>query len=113
MSATFQQYSNHWNNLPVDSHSLLSLIAPRPLFINTGSEDRWSDPAGQFLAARAASPVYELLGKTGLTETNFPPNDHPLMHDIWFNCHTGKHDVLPTDWDLFLAFADAHFPQKN
>ena len=113
MSGTFLQYSNHWNNLPVDAHSLLALIAPRPLFVNTGSEDLWSDPNGQFLAARAASPVYELLGKTGLTETKFPHPDHPLKHDIWFNCHTGKHDVLPTDWDLFLDFADASFAQKN
>jgi len=113
MSRTFVQYSNRWNDLPVDSHSLLSLIAPRPLFINSGSEDRWSDPVGQFLAAHAASPVYSLLGKTGLTENDFPPDDHPLKHDIWFNCHNGKHDVLPSDWDLFLEFADAHFPQKN
>ncbi|HEV2696224.1 MAG TPA: acetylxylan esterase [Verrucomicrobiae bacterium] len=113
MSGTFLEYSNQWSKLPIDAHSLLSLIAPRPLFINTGSDDRWSDPTGQFLAARAASPVYALLGETGLTETNFPTNDQPLKHTIWFNCHTGKHDVLPSDWDLFLDFADAHFPQKN
>jgi hypothetical protein len=109
MCGNFLQFSNRWNNLPVDSHSLLALIAPRPLFLNTGSEDRWGDPHGEFLAARAATPVYELLGKTGLTETNLPPLDHPLKHDIWFNCHTGKHDVLPADWDDFLDFADAHF----
>ncbi len=113
MCGNFQQFSNRWNILPVDSHFLLSLIAPRPLFLNTGSEDRWGDPHGEFLAARAATPVYELLSKTGITETNFPPLDEPLRHDITFNCHAGKHDVLPSDWDKFLDFADAHFPQKN
>ena len=105
MSGNFLQFSNHWNSLPVDSHFLISLIAPRPLFLNTGSEDKWSDSRGEFLAARAATPVYELLGKTGITETSFPPLDQPLKHDLWFNCHTGKHDVLPTDWDKFLDFA--------
>ena len=36
---------------------LVALIAPRPLLLNTGSEDKWSDPRGEFLAAQAASPV--------------------------------------------------------
>jgi len=112
MCGNFQKYAGHWTNLPVDAHSLLSLIAPRPLFLSTGSEDRWGDPRGEFLAARAATPVYELFGKTGLSETDFPPLDHALQHDIGFNCHTGKHDVLPTDWDNFLDFADAHFGKK-
>ena len=113
MAENFQKYAHHWNDLPVDSHFLISLIAPRPLFLNTGSEDKWGDPHGEFLAARAATPVYELFGEVGITETNFPPLDRALQHDIGFNCHTGKHDVLPTDWDNFLDFADAHFMQKN
>ena len=113
MCGNFQQFAHHWTNLPVDSHCLISLIAPRPLFLNTGSEDRWGDPHGEFLAARAATPVYQLLGQTGITETDFPALDHPLLHDLSFNCHTGKHDVYPLDWDHFLDFADAHFSQKN
>ena len=113
MCGNFLQFSNHWNTLPVDSHFLLSLIAPRPLFLNSGSEDKWGDPRGEFLAARTATPVYELLGKTGITETNFPPLDEPLKHDLWLNCHIGKHDVLPSDWDKFLDFTDAHFSQNK
>ena len=113
MARNFQKYAGHWNELPVDSHCLISLIAPRPLFLNTGSEDRWGDPRVEFLAARAATPVYELLGKTGITETDFPPLDQPLRHDITFNCHQGKHDVLPSDWDKFLDFADAHLGPKK
>lgn len=109
MAGNFKTFSGHWTNLPVDSHFLISLIAPRPLFLNSGSEDKWGDPHGEFLAARAATPVYELFGKTGITETNFPPLDEPLKHDLWLNCHAGKHDVLPSDWDKFLDFADAQF----
>ena len=112
MAGNFQKYAHHWNDLPVDSHCLLSLIATRPLFLNTGSEDKWGDPHGEFLAARAATPVYELFGETGIRETDFPPLDHAVQHDIGFNCHTGKHDVLPMDWDNFLDFADAHFGKQ-
>ena len=113
MCGRFQSYAGHWTNLPVDAHGLISLIAPRPLFLNTGSEDRWGDPRGEFLAARAATPVYELFGRTGIREADFPPLDHALQHDLGFNCHAGKHDVLPSDWDHFLDFADAHFAGKN
>jgi hypothetical protein len=113
MAENFLQFSNRWNNLPVDSHFLLSLIAPRPLFLNSGSDDKWGDPRGEFLAARAATPVYELFGKTGIYETDFPPLDRPLKHDIWLNCHDGKHDVFSSDWDKFLDFADAHFSKKK
>jgi hypothetical protein len=108
MCRNFQKYAGHWNDLPVDSHSLIALIAPRPLFLSTGSQDGWGDPHGEFLAARAATPVYELLGQTGLREADFPPLDHALQHDLSFNCHTGKHAVLRTDWDSFLDFAEAH-----
>jgi hypothetical protein len=109
MAGNFQKYSNHWDRLPVDAHCLIALIAPRPLFLNTGSEDRWGDPRGEFLAARAATPVYELLGRTGLCATNFPPLDQPLRQTMWFNCHRGPHDVRPADWDHFLDFADGIF----
>ena len=130
----FLQYSNHISEMPVDTHMLLSPIAPRPLFLNTASEDRWGDPRGEFEAAIAAQPVYALFGKRGLVadlppagETGGkgpvlksdvlesfppPPNDMPIMHDIGLQTHTGKHDVLPADWDRFLDFADLHFYGK-
>ena len=44
---------------------LVALMAPRPLLLQTGSTDYWSDPKGEFLAAVAAEPVYKLFGKQG------------------------------------------------
>jgi hypothetical protein len=104
----FITYSNRIPEMPVDSHFLISLIAPRPLYLSTGSEDRWSDPRGEFLAAQAASPVYALFGKQGLDRDEMPPLDQAVMRDVGFSCHTGKHDILPQDWDRFLDFADRH-----
>lgn len=102
----FKRYYKHWDDLPVDAHFLVSLIAPRPLFLNTGSEDQWSDPKGEFLAAQAASPVYQLFGKEGLADVPMPPVDTPVLHDIAFREHTGRHAILTTDWKAFLDFAD-------
>ena len=107
-SEGFARYHKRWNDLPVDSHMLLSLIAPRPLLLNTGSEDQWSDPRGEFLAAQAASPVYELFGKKGLAGEQQPPLDKPILHDLAFHEHTGRHAILATDWKVFLDFADRH-----
>lgn len=109
----FLNYSNRITEMPVDTHMLLSLIAPRPLYLNTGNEDRWSDPGGEFLAAQAATQVYKLFGLQGLDNEDFPPLDHAIMHDIGFSCHTGKHDVLPADWDRFLDFADLHLKNRQ
>jgi hypothetical protein len=108
----FKKYYKNWDALPVDAHFLISLIAPRPLFLNTGSLDQWSDPKGEFLAAQAASPVYALFGKKGLADLELPPVDTPVLRDIAFHEHTGRHAILATDWKAFLDFADLELRAK-
>jgi hypothetical protein len=70
-----------WSDLPIDSHELIALSAPRPLFIGGGATngDGWADSKGMFMAAAAASTVYRLLGKRGLDTTVFPPIETPLI----------------------------------
>jgi hypothetical protein len=94
--------------MPVDQHELIALIAPRPVYLSTASEDQWSDPKGEFLAALAAGPVYRLLGKQGLDTDRMPPLDTPIVHTIAFHTHTGKHEITDFDWEQYLAFADMH-----
>jgi hypothetical protein len=112
-SESFKRYSGKWNDLPVDAHMLVALIAPRPLLLNTGSEDKWSDPRGEFLAAQAASPVWALFGKKGLADQAQPPLDTPVLNDLAFHEHTGRHAILATDWKVFLDFADARLPRAR
>jgi hypothetical protein len=105
----FQKYSRRWNDLPVDSHLLIALNAPHPVFITGGTEDQWADPRGMFLAAVAAGPVYRLLGKQDLGTTELPPLDRPLIAgDLGFLYHTGPHSITAEDWKVFLDFADRH-----
>lgn len=105
-SGNFAKFNRHWNDLPVDAHMLIALIAPRPLLLNTGTEDQWSDPKGEFLGAQAASPAYALFGKQGLADVTMPPPDTPVFRDIAYHEHTGRHAILPADWKVFLDFAD-------
>ena len=70
------------NEMPVDSHEFIALVAPRAIFIGGGAlltdpvyapGDAWQDAQGMFMAAVAASPVWDLLGAKGLGTTTFPP----------------------------------------
>jgi hypothetical protein len=110
--ANFQKYADHVDQLPIDSHELLALIAPRPFYLSAGSEDLQADPKGEFLAAVAAGPVYELLGEKGLGADQMPPLDTPIMRRIGFHCHTGKHEITPFDWDCYFKFADMHLKKQ-
>jgi hypothetical protein len=92
----------------VDAHELIALIAPRPVLLQTGSTDGWSDPRGEFLAAVAAGPVFKLLGKQGLDTVQMPPAGQAILHTIGYIMHDGGHGVVPSDWDTYLAFLRMH-----
>ncbi len=104
----FKKYANHADQLPVDTHELIALIAPRPVYVTGAEEDRWADPKGEFLACVAAGPVYRLLGAQDLGTDQMPPLNQPILHTLAFHIRTGKHAVTAFDWDQFLAFADMH-----
>jgi hypothetical protein len=109
----YQKFGDHVDQLPVDSNLLLSLIAPRPLYLSTGSEDRWSDPKGEFLAAVAAEPVYKLLGKHGLGTDQMPAAGEPIMHTIGFHMHAGGHGATPYDREQYLKFMKLHLASSQ
>jgi len=108
-NGNYKKYNLDVNSLPIDSHLLIALDAPRPVYIASAAEDTWADPKGEFLAGVYASPVYNLFGKVGLNETQHPPIDHPVGNTIGYHIRTGKHDVTDYDWQQYLNFADRHF----
>jgi hypothetical protein len=109
MAASFRKYGGHWNDLPVDSNELIALVAPRPVLVTGATQDPWSDPHGEFLAAVGAGPVYRLLGKKDLGTTEMPaPNVALISGDIAFREHIGAHTDVP-DWPVFLEFAAKYF----
>jgi hypothetical protein len=102
-------------DLPVDSHELIALCAPRPVFVGAGLSakyvnggprtDGWADAKGMFLAEVAAGPVYKLLGKKDLGTSEFPPMGTALIDgDLGFRQHQFGHTPAP-NWPAFLEFA--------
>jgi hypothetical protein len=109
MAGNFLKYAGPLtpNDLPVDSHELIALSAPRPVFIGGGATqgDGWQDARGMFLATVAAGPVYGLLGKKDLGTEEFPPMETPLIDgELAFRQHSDGHAPGP-NWPTFLTFA--------
>lgn len=108
--ANYQHYLGRVQALPVDGDLLLALITPRLLYIGSAIADPFSDPEGEFLSARAVSPVYALYGLTGITHTTMPEIEHSIGDGaVGFHVRLGGHDVTSYDWQQYLNFADRHF----
>jgi hypothetical protein len=108
----FRRYSKNEGALPFDQHEILALIAPRPLYVASAIEDTGSDPLGEFLSAQAASPVWRLLGETGLTSQKFPAVGQPVQGRVAYHVRSGGHDVTEFDWTQYLDFADRFLRTK-
>ena len=107
-ATNYQKFGDHVDQFPVDAHMLIALIAPRPLLLQTGDQDGWSDPKGEFLSAVAASDTYRLLGKQGLESDQMPPDSQLVGGTLSYYMHQGGHGTIQSDWEVFLKFLQMH-----
>ncbi|NJB72240.1 hypothetical protein GGR42_002731 [Saonia flava] len=98
-------------DLPVDSHQLIALCAPRPTFISYGipeeGDAKWLDQKGSYMATIAAGEAFKLLGAKDLGVSNdylkeeMPPyNTDMLEGELAWRQHDGGH----TDWPNMKHF---------
>lgn len=107
-AANYARYAAEPASAPIDGNLLVALIAPRPLLLQTGSTDKWSDPRGEFLSAVDASRVWELLGKPGLGTDIWPEPGRQVGGTLSYYMHDGGHGPVPGDWPVFIAFLKTH-----
>jgi hypothetical protein len=109
-SDNYKKYNNREDDLPVDQHMLISLIAPRPVYATNASEDLWADPTGTFLSLKNAEKVYALYGlKSSLPDVPPEINNAVTVPPIAYHNRAGKHDLTIYDWNNFVKFADLYF----
>jgi hypothetical protein len=107
------KFVNQEDDLPVDQHMLLALIAPRPVYVASGIDDTWADPRGEYASAYHASKVYRLLGRKGLGSDKLPSlGEAVLDSDVGYHVREGGHSVEPYDWRMFMDFCDRHLRGK-
>ena len=116
--------SKNAKDLPVDSHELIAMCAPRLVFISYGipeqGDAKWLDQKGSFMAAVAAQPVYRLLGAKGLgvpddyNNVQLPPVNHGLLDgQLAWRQDDGGHTDAPNVQrfidraDKFLGYKEA------
>lgn len=104
----FATFAGRETEMPCDQHTLLALVAPRPLYVASAIDDSWADPRGEFLSALAAEPAWRLFGRGGLGTTEWPAPDTPIGDTIGYHVRSGGHELLPYDWERFADHADRH-----
>lgn len=102
----FRRYNDNEAALPIDQHELLALIAPRPLYVGSAEDDDWADPRGEFLALKAAEPVYQLFAREGPGGDEMPPLNRPAGDTLRYHIRPGAHGITAQDWAFYLDFAD-------
>lgn len=106
----YKRFNDNENALPVDQHMLISLMAPRPVYTTSATQDLWADPVGSYLSLIESQKVYAMFGKkSGLTPT--PPSANtPIIHSILgYHNREGIHNMTTYDWGNFIRFANFHY----
>jgi hypothetical protein len=102
-------------DLPVDSHELIALAAPRLTFISYGvpekGDAKWLDQQGSYMATVAAGSVFKLLGAKDIGVSNnyltekMPPVLTGLLDgELAWRQHDGGHTDAP-NFKFFIPWA--------
>lgn len=93
----FTEWRGRDAEIPHDADDLIRLIAPRLVYVASGSEDSWAGPAAEKAAWDAAHDLYRAYGHE---------------ERMGYHCHNGPHKLRPDDWEAFMNFADRFFKEK-
>ena len=111
--SNFAGYAGRESEFPIDQHVVMAAIAPRLLFIASASEDLHADPRGEYSGGVLASEAWNIFGRQGLENTNFPPCSKLIGGDVGYYLRPGNHDFMPENWDALLEFVKRHLAQEK
>jgi pimeloyl-ACP methyl ester carboxylesterase len=103
----YRKWSGNEDSMPFDMHMLISLIAPRAVYVTSADEDLWADPRGSYLSLYHSLPVFRLYDtKTILAEQMPPLNKQVKSGKAAYHVRDGAHNMLLKDWNWFMDFGD-------
>jgi pimeloyl-ACP methyl ester carboxylesterase len=112
LCGNYKTYDHRENELPVDQHQLIALMAPRPVYVASAIEDHPADPPSEFRACVEAGPVFRLYGLPSVTTAEFPEVG-TVLHDgrVGYHVRPGEHDLTLVDWNHFMDFAQLQWDE--
>ena len=103
----YRKWNNNEDAMPVDMHMLISLIAPRAVYITSADQDLWADPKGSYLSLFNSTPVYRLYYPGMSLPVQMPPMNTPVVGGkTAYHVRDGVHNLLLKDWNWFMDFSD-------
>jgi len=109
-SLIFHRFNDQVDRLPFDQDSLVALVAPRPVLVTAGVDDKIDDPPGAFAVLKAADRVYRFLGVEGLSVTE-PVFRATVGKRLAYHLSGGGHGIDPPYWRVFTEFSDRYMKQ--
>ena len=122
----FKPFAEKEQELPVDQHMLLSLSAPRMLYVASAADDEWADPNAEFLSLCLSNEVFkdeafnaltsflssslkDVLNNRTYETINLPDLDRPIFgNKLGYHVKTGEHSLSRIDWELYADFFESH-----
>ena len=102
----FKKFNGKEDDLPIDQHQLIALMAPRAVYVASADADFWADQRGEYLALAHAAPVYALYGLPALKPDGMPALETPVSAGkMAYHIRPGGHGLTVYDWDRFMDFA--------
>jgi hypothetical protein len=92
------EFAGQQDKLPFDAHTLIALVAPRPLLNTNATEDEYNNTLSIEAGIRLGRLVYSWM----------QVEDRCRLH--W---RPGKHGQTAEDWRALLDYADEHFFGKK
>lgn len=105
------KYAKDVHSMPVDQHTLLATMAPRPLYVSNAQHDFWADQKGQWIGTYNARPAYQLYNKeVAFTSDRQPGINRPVIKStIGYHVRSGVHGLELYDWEQYMKFIEVHF----
>jgi dienelactone hydrolase len=110
----YTTYADKVDALPIDTHELIALVAPRGYHGSNATLDLHADPRGSWLALVEASRVWALYGRAVPMKPAMPRvNELFLNGPIAYHLLDGEHALTRYDWKLYLDHADRFFAERS
>ena len=110
----YTQYSGREDEMPFDSHMLLALIAPRPLYVASARGGSVGGPEGRVpRRGGGRARCTDCSARRASGRATMPPVNQPVGDAVRYHVRTGKHDITAYDWQQYLDFAERQFRPKH